>query len=76
MQTGGREASRGTVFTTNDEEHTVVSCRTGFIVCCSKTYGWPNQIMEAMIENGLLKGFHECFLYIYMLLLSHVQERE
>lgn len=29
MQAGGREATRGTVFTTNDEEHTVVFWREG-----------------------------------------------
>lgn len=34
---GGKEATRGTVFTANDEEHTVVFRRSD--ICCSQTCG-------------------------------------
>lgn len=51
-ENAGRGAGR-TVFTANDEELTVVSCRSH--IWCSQMHGSPNVTMKAMTENRLLK---------------------
>lgn len=61
---GGREATRGTVFTANDEEHTVVFRRSD--ICCSQTRGRLRVTPRALTENRLLGRLDGCLFYSCM----------
>lgn len=58
MWAGGREATRGIVFTTNDEEHTVVYVRHLQLVV--HKHMELNLTTKALTENGLFTRLREC----------------
>lgn len=60
MQLGGREATRGTVFTTNDEEHNVVPRSPGICILLFTNMCITQSYKEAVIQNRLLGRLDEC----------------